>query len=101
MGNKDLLFMLENGTEYVKGIYEASEDRIYYLSTDEMDTFENVGMLVNNIVHLYEENRIEYELLIEEIMNDEDLLYKIKKHHSDKLLFRYNNKNFNKLINLI
>ena len=68
--------MLENGTEYVKGIYEASEDRIYYLSTDEMDTFENVGMLVNNIVHLYEEN-------------------------SDKLLFRYNNKNFNKLINLI
>ena len=48
MGNKDLLFMLENGTEYVKGIYEASEDRIYYLSTDEMDTFENVGMLVNN-----------------------------------------------------
>ena len=40
-------------------------------------------------------------LLIDEIMKDEDVLYKIKKHHSDKLLFRYNNKNFNKLINLI
>ena len=29
------------------------------------------------------------------------LICDVKNHHSNKLLFRYNNKNFNKLINLI
>ena len=99
--NKDLLFMLENGEEFIKGIYRADEDKIYFLSIDETELLENIGEYTKDLVHIYEENRIEVELLIEEIINDEDLLYKIKKHHSDKLLFRYNNKNFNKLINLI
>ena len=35
MGNKDLLFMLENGEEFIKGIYKADEDKIYFLSVDE------------------------------------------------------------------
>ena len=52
-------------------------------------------------MHIYEENRIEVELLMEEISNDKSLLDKIKNHHSNKLLFRYNNKDFNKLLNLI
>ena len=99
--NKDLLFMLENGEEFIKGIYRADEDKIYFLSIDETELLENISEYAKDLVHIYEENRIEVELLMEEIMNDEDLLYKIKKHHSDKLLFRYNNKNFNKLINLI
>ena len=30
--NKDLLFMLESGEEFIKGIYEAKEDKIYFLS---------------------------------------------------------------------
>ena len=30
MGNKDLLFMLENGEEFIKGIYKADEDKIYW-----------------------------------------------------------------------
>ena len=99
--NKDLLFMLENGEEFIKGIYEASEDRIYFLSVDEMNTFEDVNNLLNdNVFHIYEENQIEYELLIKEIKADEDLLYKIKKHHSNKLLFRYKNNDFNKMLNL-
>ena len=46
--NKELLFMLENGEEFIKGIYEAKEDRIYFLSVDEIDTFENVEMLEEN-----------------------------------------------------
>lgn len=98
--NKDLLFMLENGEEFIKGIYEAKEDRIYFLSVDEIDTFENVEMLEENVLHIYEENKIEYELLIKNIKADEDLLYKVKNHKSDRLLFRYNDKDFNKLINL-
>ena len=92
--------MLENGEEFIKGIYEAKEDRIYFLSVDEIDTFENVEMLEENVLHIYEENKIEYELLIKNIKADEDLLYKVKNHKSDRLLFRYNDKDFNKLINL-
>ena len=98
--NKDLLFMLDNGEEFIKGVYEASEERIYYISVDELNTFEDIEMLKENVVHLYEENRIEFELLIKNIKADEDLLHKIKNHKSNKLLFRYNDKDFNKLLNL-
>ena len=98
--NKDLLFMLENGEEFIKGIYEASENVIYYLSVDELDTFENVELLLENTIQLYEENKIEYELLIKNIKADEELLYKVKNHKSNKLLFKYNDKDFNKLLNL-
>ena len=98
--NKDLLFMLDNGEEFIKGVYEASEERIYYISVDELNTFEDIEMLKENVVHIYEENRIEFELLIKNIKADEDLLYKIKNHKSNKLLFRYNEKEFNKLLNL-
>ena len=41
--NKDLLFMLDNGEEFIKGVYEASEERIYYISVDELNTFEEAG----------------------------------------------------------
>ena len=101
MGNKDLLFMLENGEEFIKGIYKAGEDKIYFLSVDENELLENIGLYTENLMHIYEENRIEVELLMEEISNDKSLLDKIKNHHSNKLLFRYNNKDFNKLLNLI
>ena len=98
--NKDLLFMLENGEEFIKGIYEASEDRIYFLSVDEMNTFEDINLLNDDVFHIYEENQIEYELLIKEIKSDEALLDKIKNHKSNKLLFKYNNNDFNKMLNL-
>ena len=101
MGNKDLLFMLENGEEFIKGIYKADEDNIYFLSVDENELLENIGLYTENLMHIYEENRIEVELLMEEISKDKSLLDKIKNHHSNKLLFRYNNKDFNKLLNLI
>ena len=101
MGNKDLLFMLENGEEFIKGIYKVDEDKIYFLSVDENELLENIGLYTENLMHIYEENRIEVELLMEEISNDKSLLDKIKNHHSNKLLFRYNNKDFNKLLNLI
>ena len=65
--NKDLLFMLDNGEEFIKGVYEASEERIYYISVDELNTFEDIEMLKENVVHIYEENRIEFELLIKNI----------------------------------
>ena len=29
--NKDLLFMLENGEEYIKGVYEANTKKVYFL----------------------------------------------------------------------
>ncbi len=38
---------------------------------------------------------------MQEISNDKSLLDKIKNNQSNKLLFRYNNKDFNKLLNLI
>lgn len=101
MGNKDLLFMLENGEEFIKGIYKADEDKIYFLSVDENELLENVGLYTENLMHIYEENRIEVELLMQEISNDKNLLDKIKNNQSNKLLFRYNNLDFNKLLNLI
>ena len=91
----------ENGEEFIKGIYKADEDKIYFLSVDENELLENIGLYTENLMHIYEENRIEVELLMEEISNDKSLLDKIKNHHSNKLLFRYNNKDFNKLLNLI
>jgi len=100
MGNKDLLFMLENGEEYIKGVYEAKENKIYFLSVDEIEKFENVEEYNSSILHIYEENKIEVELLMEEIKNDKELLNKVKAHQSNKLMFRYNNKDFNKLLNL-
>lgn len=101
MGNKDLLFMLENGEEFIKGIYKADKDKIYFLSVDENELLENVGLYTENLMHIYEENRIEVELLMQEISNDKNLLDKIKNHSSNKLLFKYNNLDFNKLLNLI
>ena len=71
--NKDLLFMLENGEEFIKGIYEASEDRIYHPKKSQQ---------------------------ISMIKSDEALLDKIKNHKSNKLLFKYNNNDFNKMLNL-
>lgn len=100
MENKDLLFMLENGEEFIKGIYEAKENKVYFLSVDENNKLENIGSYADNLMHIYEENRIEVELLMQEIKNDNNLLEKIKNHPSNKLLFRYNNKDFNKLLNL-
>ena len=86
---------------FIKGVYKADEDKIYFLSVDENELLENIGLYTENLMHIYEENRIEVELLMEEISNDKSLLDKIKNHHSNKLLFRYNNKDFNKLLNLI
>ena len=87
MGNKDLLFMLENGEEFIKGIYKAGEDKIYFLSVDENELLENIGLYTENLMHIYEENRIEVELLMQEISNDKSLLDKIKNNQSNKLLF--------------
>lgn len=100
MENKDLLFMLENGEEFIKGIYEAKEDKIYYLSPCEDKKLENIGEYTENLIHLYEENRIEVELLIEKIIEDPDLLEKIKNHHSNKLLFRYKSREFERLMGI-
>lgn len=100
MENKDLLFMLENGEEFIKGIYEAKEDKIYFLSACEDEKLKNVGEYANSLVHIYEENRIEVELLIEKILEDTQLLDKVKNHHSNKLLFRYKSREFERVIGI-
>lgn len=53
MKNKDLLFILENGEEFIKGIYEAKEDKIYFLSVDEETKFSDIEMIHNlSLIHI-------------------------------------------------
>ena len=95
--NKDLLFMLENGEEYIKGIYEANTKKVYFLSADEESKYEDVRDYTKYTMSLYEENKKEIEILINEILNDKNLINKIENHKSNKLMFRYNNLEFNKI----
>ena len=95
--NKDLLFMLENGEKYIKGIYEANTRKICFLSADEGYRYEDVRDYTKYTMSLYEENKKEIEILINEILNDKNLISKIENHKSNKLMFRYNNLEFNKI----
>lgn len=92
MENKDLLFMLDNGEEFIKGKFVADENKIYYLSADENELFDNIDKVNENILHIYEENKAEFELLMQKIKDDNTLIDRIKKNPSKKLLFRYENK---------
>ena len=49
MENKDLLFMLEGGEQFIKGIYKACEDKIYFLSADEETEYENVSECIKDL----------------------------------------------------
>lgn len=95
--NKNLLFMLENGEEFIKGVYEANTKKVYFLSADEECKYEDVREYTKYTMSLFEENKIEIEMLINEILNDKDLISKIENHKSNKLMFRYNNLEFNKM----
>lgn len=97
MRDKNLLFALENGEEFIKGLYSAKEDKIYFLSLDESEKFDNINCYTSSLLCIYEENKIEIDYLVEEITNDKELLNKIKNHPSNKLMFKYNNKDFNNL----
>lgn len=92
MENKDLLFMLDEGEEFIKGKFVADENKIYYLSADENELFDNIDKVNENILHIYEENKAEFELLMQKIKDDNTLMDRIKGNPSKKLLFRYENK---------
>lgn len=100
MENKDLLFMLENGEEFIKGKFIPETDTIQFLSFDEEALHNTVDEVLETVAHIYEENRIEVEILAKEIKADQDLINKIKNNPSMKLLFRYKSNDFNKLLNL-
>lgn len=95
--NKDLLFLLNGGEEFIKGIYEASEDKIYFLSVDENKRLKDLKEYTSSLVCIYEENKIEIELLISEIEKDINLISKIKNNKANKLMFVYNNNEFDEM----
>lgn len=95
--NKDLLFLLNGGEEFIKGIYEASEDKIYFLSVDENKRLKDLKEYTSSLVCIYEENRLEIELLISEIEKDINLISKIKNNKANKLMFVYNNNEFDEM----
>lgn len=98
MENKDLLFMLEGGEQFIKGIYKACEDKIYFLSADEETEYENVSECIKDLLCIFEEDRLEFEILTEEIINDKTLLDRIKSKEANKLLFKYENREFKRLL---
>lgn len=97
--NKDLLFMLNGGEEFIKGIYEAKEEKVYFLSADENKRLKNLKEYTSSLVCIFEENRLEIELLISEIEKDINLISKIKNNKSNKLMFVYNNIEFEEMKN--
>lgn len=97
--NKDLLFMLNGGEEFIKGIYEAREEKVYFLSADENTRLKNLKEYTSSLVCIFEENRLEIELLISEIEKDINLISKIKNNKSNKLMFVYNNIEFEQMKN--
>lgn len=98
MNDKDLLFVLAQGDEYIKGKYIAREEKIKYFSLDENILFDTLEELEESSVHIYEENKFEITKLIEEIINDKLIYEKIKNNPNEKLMFRYENKDFNRFI---
>lgn len=98
MNDKDLLFVLVNGDEYIKGKYVAEVGKIFYLSQDENSLFTNLNELEENSLHIYEENKFEMTKLIEEIRNDKLIYEKIKNNPNEKLMFRYENEIFNRFL---
>ena len=95
--NKDLLFMLNNGEEFIKGIYEAKEEKVYFLSADENTRLNDLKEYTSTLMCIYEENKIEIELLISEIEKDNNLISKIKNNKANKLMFVYNNIEFEEM----
>lgn len=95
--NKDLLFMLNGGEEFIKGIYEAKEEKVYFLSADENTRLKNLKEYTSNLMCMFEENKIEIELLISEIEKDNNLISKIKNNKANKLMFIYNNIEFEQM----
>ncbi len=95
--NKDLLFMLNGGEEFIKGIYEASEEKVYFLSADENKRLKDLKEYTSSLVCIFEENRLEIELLISEIEKDINLISKIKNNKANKLMFVYNNIEFEQM----
>lgn len=95
--NKDLLFMLNNGEEFIKGIYEAREEKVYFLSADENTRLNDLKEYTSTLMCIYEENKIEIELLISEIEKDNNLISKIKNNKANKLMFVYNNIEFEEM----
>ena len=63
--NKDLLFMLNGGEEFIKGIYEAKEEKVYFLSADENTRLKNLKEYTSSLICMFEENKIEIERKIE------------------------------------
>lgn len=97
--NKELLFLLNGGEEFIKGIYEAREEKVYFLSADENTRLKNLKEYTSSLVCIFEENKIEIELLISEIEKDINLISKIKNNKSNKLMFVYNNIEFEQMKN--
>lgn len=97
--NKDLLFLLNGGEEFIKGIYEAKEEKVYFLSADENTRLKNLKEYTSSLVCIFEENRLEIELLISEIEKDINLISKIKNNKANKLMFVYNNIEFEEMKN--
>ena len=95
--NKDLLFMLNQGEEFIKGIYEAKEEKVYFLSADENTRLNDLKEYTSTLMCIYEENKIEIELLISEIEKDNNLISKIKNNKANKLMFVYNNIEFEEM----
>lgn len=97
--NKELLFLLNGGEEFIKGIYEAREEKVYFLSADENTRLKNLKEYTSSLVCIFEENRLEIELLISEIEKDINLISKIKNNKANKLMFVYNNIEFEQMKN--
>ena len=97
--NKDLLFMLNGGEEFIKGIYETKEKKVYFLSADENKRLKNLKEYTSSLVCIFEENKLEIELLISEIEKDINLISKIKNNKANKLMFVYNNIEFEEMKN--
>lgn len=95
--NKDLLFMLNGGDEFIKGIYEYKEEKVYFLSADENKRLKDLKEYTSSLVCIFEENKIEIELLISEIEKDNNLISKIKNNKANKLMFVYNNIEFEQM----
>lgn len=99
--DKDLLFMLKHGEEFIKAKYVEENNQIFYLSFDEESLYTNTDILLENTCHIYEENKIELEILVKEIHADKELMNKIKNNQGMKLMFVYDSQEFNKFLNLI
>lgn len=99
--DKDLLFMLENGEEFIKGKYVAQNNVLFFLSVDEERLYTDIELVKENIFHVCEENKMELEILIKEIKTDRNLMSKIKNNPGDRLLIRYTSEEFNELLNII